>query len=357
MRSTRSTMASSRSTTPISRGASSSIRVMVSLNRTRVASRPLVELLRSVSVSLEVPEHGIDLLHRDVGVERSLGQRLDPFAPGAGRARPSPCQPWSQCATATALPRRLRRAATPWPRVRPPPPRARRRPPRRRLRRHRVRLFRAGDHQPHLARALHCGQCQRDPPWRRLGGVGDADHQACRLPHRGGVREQRVDVALRRPCRAVHVEIRCGCAIVGVGGQHLLVGERRGVDVVAELAVAGRHRVHVGSRDVDVVQQRLAGLLVVAVVVGRGDVAFVAPEQVHLGPVDRLAVFADVLEQFDAGSAAGEHDVCDPRASMAAVIASPAGRPPRPPARRRRRTSRSTVHSTPPCRCPGGPRE
>jgi hypothetical protein len=51
MRSTLSTMASSRSTTPIKRGANSSMRVMVSLNLARVASSPVIEPLRSVSVS------------------------------------------------------------------------------------------------------------------------------------------------------------------------------------------------------------------------------------------------------------------------------------------------------------------
>ena len=81
MRSTRSTMASSRSTTPIRRGASSSMRLMVSLNRPRVASRfPLgARLLRSVSVSLSPVEHGVDLLDRDVGVQRRLRERFEPL--------------------------------------------------------------------------------------------------------------------------------------------------------------------------------------------------------------------------------------------------------------------------------------
>ncbi len=115
-------------------------------------------------------------------------------------------------------------------------------------------------------------------------------------------------MALAAHAEQMDVEIRCGFAVVGVGGQHLLVRERRGVQVVAELAIAGGHRVHVGRRDVDLVQQCLAGLLLVAFVVVFGDIAVLAPEQVHLRPVDMAAVLPGMLEQADASAAAGEHD-------------------------------------------------
>src|SRR6476660_7528055 len=52
MRSTRATMPSIRSTTAVNRGASSLIWLIVSLNRSSVASRLPVELLRSTRVSL-----------------------------------------------------------------------------------------------------------------------------------------------------------------------------------------------------------------------------------------------------------------------------------------------------------------
>ena len=106
----------------------------------------------------------------------------------------------------------------------------------------------------------------------------------------------------------VNVEIRCGIARLGIRGQDLLVGQRGGGQVVAEFAVGGRHGVHVAGRDVDVIQQGLAGLLVVAFVVVFGDVSIVAPEQMHLGPVDPPGLRGEETHQPVAVAAAGQHD-------------------------------------------------
>ena len=72
---------------------------------------------------------------------------------------------------------------------------------------------------------------------------------------------------------------------------------------------------HIGGRDVDAVEQRLPGLLFVALVVVFGHVPIVAPVQMHLRPVDLLAALADPLEQSDAGAATGQHDL-----SLAAFV-------------------------------------
>ena len=63
---------------------------MVSLNRSSVASRLPVELLRSTRVSLKPFQDGVDLLHRDVGVERGLRELADPLGPGAGAGLAAP---------------------------------------------------------------------------------------------------------------------------------------------------------------------------------------------------------------------------------------------------------------------------
>ena len=72
---------------------------------------------------------------------------------------------------------------------------------------------------------------------------------------------------------------------------------------------------HVGGRDVDVVEQRLPGLLVIAFVIVFWHEPIVAPVQMHLRPVDLLAALADPLEQSDAGTATGQHDL-----SLAAFV-------------------------------------
>jgi len=93
-----------------------------------------------------------------------------------------------------------------------------------------------------------------------------------------------------------------------ISSEELLVGQCGGRQVVAEFAVAGRHRVHVAGRDVDVVQQRLTGLLLVAFVVIFGDVSLVAPEQMDLGPIDPSGLRTEVAHQAVAVAAAGQHD-------------------------------------------------
>src|SRR6185312_10452106 len=118
------------------------------------------------------------------------------------------------------------------------------------------------------------------------------------------------DMAFRPHSQQVDIEIRYRPAGFGVGGQDLLVGQCRGGQIAAELTVTGGHRVHVARRDVDVVEQCSAGLLVVALVVVFGNVALVAPEQMHACPVDPLTVHAELTQQRDAVAAAGEHDQC-----------------------------------------------
>ena len=83
MRSTRSTIASNRSTIALSRGASSLMWLIVSLNRTRVASRFPVELFRSISVSLNPAKMVSTWSYGDVGVERGLGELTDALGPSA----------------------------------------------------------------------------------------------------------------------------------------------------------------------------------------------------------------------------------------------------------------------------------
>ena len=96
--------------------------------------------------------------------------------------------------------------------------------------------------------------------------------------------------------------------VIGDVGQDVRIVGRRRVEVVAERAVTGRHRLDVGGGDGDVVDQGLAGLLVVAFVVVGGHEALITPEQVHLRPVHPVVVGADVLEQSDPGAAAGQYD-------------------------------------------------
>ena len=64
------------------------MRLIVSLNRSRVASRLPVELLRSSSVSAEPGQEGVDLVDRDVGVQRRLREFLDSLPAAAGTGLP-----------------------------------------------------------------------------------------------------------------------------------------------------------------------------------------------------------------------------------------------------------------------------
>ena len=106
----------------------------------------------------------------------------------------------------------------------------------------------------------------------------------------------------------VHIEDRRRLPGVGECGQGVGVGRRGGIEIGAEFAVVGRHRVDVASRDVHVVEQRLAGLLLVALVVVAGHVAVIAPEQVDSCPVE--VVCAQSGEKSGTGTAAGQDDQC-----------------------------------------------
>jgi hypothetical protein len=107
---------------------------------------------------------------------------------------------------------------------------------------------------------------------------------------RGRLREDRRGVPLGADPEQQHVE-----------GRHVLVGGRRrhqlvgvagggGVRVVAVRAARGAHRVHARRVEVEVVEQRLPGLPLVAVGVVGGHEALVAPPHVDPAPVDARAV-------------------------------------------------------------------
>ncbi len=67
---------------------------------------------------------------------------------------------------------------------------------------------------------------------------------------------------------------------------------------------------HIGGWDIDVVDQRLARLFLIAFVIVGGHEAIVTPEQVDLRPVDPVGLLADPFEQPGPRTAAGEHDEC-----------------------------------------------
>ncbi|CFE49001.1 Uncharacterised protein [Mycobacterium tuberculosis] len=122
------------------------------------------------------------------------------------------------------------------------------------------------------------------------------------------MREQRVNVALGPHAQQVDVEIRRRVTWCGTGGQHLFVGQGRGVQIAAEVTITGGHRVHLVRWNVDVIEQRPPGLLEIALVIVFGNVAFVAPEQVHLGPFNLLCLGAEVAQKRNPVAAPGQHD-------------------------------------------------
>src|ERR1700757_3504878 len=69
---------------------------------------------------------------------------------------------------------------------------------------------------------------------------------------------------------------------------------------------------HLARRDVDVIEQRFPRLFFVALVIVLGNVALVAPEQMHLRPVDLLPLGAEIFQQTDTVAAAGQHDPRSP---------------------------------------------
>ena len=115
-------------------------------------------------------------------------------------------------------------------------------------------------------------------------------------------------MTLAAHAQQVNVERGRGPAPAGLG-QHLGVGLGRRVQRVTELTVAGGPPVDHWRRDGHVVEQRLAGLLFVALVVVMGDESFVTPVDVNLRPVDIAAALTDPLEEADSRAAAGQHDV------------------------------------------------
>ena len=102
------------------------------------------------------------------------------------------------------------------------------------------------------------------------------------------------------------VEQRGGLAGCGEAGQIVFVGARRAGDVIAEPAIAGRHRMDIGRRDVDVVQQCRTRLLLVTFVVIDRHVPVVTEEKVYPSPINRVR--AEVFKQTDTGTPAGQHD-------------------------------------------------
>ena len=90
------------------------------------------------------------------------------------------------------------------------------------------------------------------------------------------------------------VEFRSRRTGFGDARQVFFVGAGRPVKVGAEPVVACRHGMDVAVRDPDVIEQCLAGLFLVAVVITAGHVPVVTEEQVHPRPVD--IVGAEALE-------------------------------------------------------------
>ena len=147
---------------------------------------------------------------------------------------------------------------------------------------------------------------------RSGGGLGESSTSTTNrvVSRTAGVSgKQRIDMALGSDAEQMDVEIRRRIARLGIRGQNLLVRQGGGGQVVAELSVGRGHGVHVAGRDVDVIQQGLASLLVVAFVVILGDVSVVAPEQVHLRPVDPPGLRSEETQQLVAVAAAGQHDL------------------------------------------------
>jgi hypothetical protein len=130
--------------------------------------------------------------------------------------------------------------------------------------------------------------------------------------------EQGRDVAVRPHPEQQDVERRRGTItrrrmtgeLVGVGGGRGLRGRR-----FAGSLAAGRHRVDVrrgqSGRRHQSVEERVARLRLVAVLVPGGQESLVPPPQVHAGPVDGVAQGAggDLLESLDADRASGEDHV------------------------------------------------
>lgn len=158
---------------------------------------------------------------------------------------------------------------------------------------------------------------------RRGGGFGESSTATTMrvLEDGGAVREQRVNVALGPHAQQVDVEIRRRVTWCGTGGQHLFVGQGRGVQIAAEVTITGGHRVHLVRWNVDVIEQRPPGLLEIALVIVFGNVAFVAPEQVHLGPFNLLCLGAEVAQKRNPVAAPVSTISACPLAATAAPMA------------------------------------
>ena len=128
------------------------------------------------------------------------------------------------------------------------------------------------------------------------------------------MREERVDVALAAHAEQMEIEalgrVFLELGLVGLGGGF----HGDGAEVIS---------VDVGLGDVDVLEERAAGLALVRVRVRGGHVALVAEEDVHAGPVNaqgrevlalgvRCCVeTGELTEHSDARATTGEHDACD----------------------------------------------
>lgn len=156
--------------------------------------------------------------------------------------------------------------------------------------RHRAGLVLAGRQQPDLAGRPDRREGQRDPGRRRLGRAVHADHRALALARRRVLREQGRHVRVRADAQHQHVEAGDRSVVLGARGPGELrrVRRRRRVHVRPVRTVGGGHHVHARRIHRDGVQQRLAGLRVVALGVVGGDVALVAPPEVQPRPVDRV---------------------------------------------------------------------
>ena len=120
----------------------------------------------------------------------------------------------------------------------------------------------------------------------------------------GRTGKERSGVTLRPDSKQNQIESRAFGAEMGaqrcfvVAGGFFRIGE------------GGGHRMDVGGRDGERIDERLAGHLAVAQRVGGKDVALVAPEKMRSGPIDSVAIFrGEDLVEAAWGVAAGKHKI------------------------------------------------
>ena len=204
---------------------------------------------------------------------RRSSPRPSPSSAATSLSRSARLRDWRAGAAAAAAPTRPPRPAGPASAATPRAPAAGTctgpAPGQRQVQRPRLGL--AGGDQPHLRSRPDGRERQADPQRRRLGGATHADDRPHLLVRRRLTGEQRGDVAVRTHAQHQDVEPGHPAVVARPGGR----GQGRGValggrlGVVAVRAVRRGHRVHPRRVERDVVEQRRAGLGLVALGVAR----------------------------------------------------------------------------------------